>query len=141
MSANAKELGFLAAFCSLAKTKETQRGSSAQCLTTSGIPRCSSSGNPGTGKTTIARLLFRFLRAYGVLTKDAFVEKNGLDCLDKYCGGTAPKVQGMFREAMGGCLFLDEARLSPPRSPFIHAKNRIVAKMTPSPPFCFNLEA
>merc|ERR1719191_1970115 len=66
-------------------------------------------GNPGTGKTTFARLMFKMLRAYGVLTKDVFIERNVLELTGQYCGQTAPKVKGMFQMAMGGCLFLDEA--------------------------------
>jgi SpoVK/Ycf46/Vps4 family AAA+-type ATPase len=66
-------------------------------------------GNPGTGKTTMARLLFRYLHAYGVLPKDTFVEKNGLEMKGKYVGHTAPTVKEAIAEAMGGCLFLDEA--------------------------------
>eukprot|EP01051_Picozoa_sp_SAG22_P010407 SAG22_NODE_936_length_6422_cov_3.290843_1_plen_1340_part_00 len=66
-------------------------------------------GNPGTGKTTFARLLFRFLRAYGVLSKDAFVEKNALELMGEYCGSTTPRVKAAVADAMGGCLFLDEA--------------------------------
>merc|ERR1719379_3227451 len=66
-------------------------------------------GNPGTGKTTFARLMFKMLRAYGVLTKDVFIERNVLELKGQYCGQTAPKVKEMFQMAMGGCLFLDEA--------------------------------
>ena len=66
-------------------------------------------GNPGTGKTTFARLLFRFLRAHGVLRRDAFVEKNALERKGQYVGQTTPQVKEAVKEAMGGCLFLDEA--------------------------------
>jgi SpoVK/Ycf46/Vps4 family AAA+-type ATPase len=66
-------------------------------------------GNPGTGKTTLARLLFRYLHAYGVLPRDTFVERNGLEMKGKYVGHTAPTVKEAIAEAMGGCLFLDEA--------------------------------
>merc|ERR1712151_251931 len=66
-------------------------------------------GNPGTGKTTFARLLFRFLRAHGVLKKDVFVERNALELKGQYCGQTAPKIREIFEMAVGGCLFLDEA--------------------------------
>jgi AAA+ superfamily predicted ATPase len=66
-------------------------------------------GNPGTGKTTFARLMFRTLRAHGVLKKDVFLERNALELKGEYCGQTAPKIKDMFRMAMGGCLFLDEA--------------------------------
>ena len=66
-------------------------------------------GNPGTGKTTLARLFARFMFAYGVLPRDTFVEKNGLEMKGKYVGHTAPTVKEAVAEAMGGCLFLDEA--------------------------------
>ncbi|KAK3258648.1 hypothetical protein CYMTET_32312 [Cymbomonas tetramitiformis] len=66
-------------------------------------------GNPGTGKTTFARLLHRFLHAYGVLSKNVFVEKNGLELKSEHVGGTAPKVKDAVQSAKGGCLFLDEA--------------------------------
>jgi len=66
-------------------------------------------GNPGTGKTTFARLLFRFLRAHGVLKKDVFIERNALELKGEYCGQTAPKIREIFNMAIGGCLFLDEA--------------------------------
>ena len=51
------------------------------------------------------------MRAYGILKRDAFVECNALSLKGKYVGQTAPKVQFKVREAMGGCLFLDEVRL------------------------------
>lgn len=63
----------------------------------------------GTGKTSFARLLFRFLRAYGVLTRDSFVEKNALELKAEYVGHTAPRVKAAVEDALGGCLFLDEA--------------------------------
>mmetsp|Transcript_53729 Transcript_53729/g.136414 ORF Transcript_53729/g.136414 Transcript_53729/m.136414 type:complete len:1005 (-) Transcript_53729:237-3251(-) len=66
-------------------------------------------GNPGTGKTTFARILFRFLRAHGVLKKDVFVERNALELKGEYCGQTAPKIREIFEMAVGGCVFLDEA--------------------------------
>ena len=66
-------------------------------------------GNPGTGKTSLARLIFRYLHAYGILPKNTFVEKNGLEMKGKYVGHTAPTVKEAIAEAMGGCLFLDEA--------------------------------
>merc|ERR1719401_1544228 len=66
-------------------------------------------GNPGTGKTTFARLLFRYLRAHGVLKKDVFIERNALELKGEYCGQTAPKIKEIFDMAIGGCVFLDEA--------------------------------
>ena len=65
-------------------------------------------GNPGSGKTTLARLIHKFLRAYDVLKKDTFVEMNALELKGEYVGHTAPKVIGAVRGAMGGVLFLDE---------------------------------
>eukprot|EP00929_Paragymnodinium_shiwhaense_P084266 TRINITY_DN45038_c0_g1_i1.p1 TRINITY_DN45038_c0_g1~~TRINITY_DN45038_c0_g1_i1.p1 ORF type:complete len:1715 (-),score=390.58 TRINITY_DN45038_c0_g1_i1:162-5306(-) len=66
-------------------------------------------GNPGTGKTTFARFLAKFFHTYGVLPKPSFVEKNALELKSEHMGGTAPRVRSAVREAMGGCLFLDEA--------------------------------
>merc|ERR1711904_560339 len=66
-------------------------------------------GNPGTGKTTFARLMFRTLRAHGVLKKDVFIERNALELKGEYCGQTAPKIRELFDTALGGCIFLDEA--------------------------------
>merc|ERR1712110_191495 len=66
-------------------------------------------GNPGTGKTTYARLLAKLLRAHGVLKKDVFVERNALELKGEFCGQTAPKIREIFEMSIGGCLFLDEA--------------------------------
>ena len=68
-------------------------------------------GNPGTGKTMFSRLLYRFMRAYGILKSDheVFVERNGLELKGQFLGDTAPKVKRAVREALGGCLFIDEA--------------------------------
>ena len=54
-------------------------------------------GNPGVGKSSFARLFFKFLRAYGMLPKDVLVEFNGLDLKGEHVGATAPKVQGLVR--------------------------------------------
>jgi SpoVK/Ycf46/Vps4 family AAA+-type ATPase len=66
-------------------------------------------GNPGTGKTTVARMVARYLHAFGILPRDRFVEKNGLDLKGKYLGHTSHTVKEAIADAMGGCLFLDEA--------------------------------
>ena len=66
-------------------------------------------GNPGVGKTTIARLIARYLHAFGVLPRDRFVEKNGLEMKGKYVGHTTHTVKEAVADAMGGTLFLDEA--------------------------------
>merc|ERR1712166_394673 len=77
----------------------------------SGLKRCYNlvlTGRPGTGKTTFARLVHRFLKAHGVLTGE-FVEKNALELKGEYVGSTTPMVKACFQEAKGGVLFLDEA--------------------------------
>ena len=66
-------------------------------------------GNPGTGKTTTARMIARYLHAHGVLPRDAFVERNALVLKGQFVGQTAPTVVEAVRDAMGGCLFIDEA--------------------------------
>ena len=60
-------------------------------------------GNPGTGKTAFARLLFKFYKAYGVLREDgAFVERNGTEMKGQTLGSSGPKVQAGARGA-GSC--------------------------------------
>ena len=66
-------------------------------------------GNPGTAKTTVARLLARILKDNHVLSKGHIVEVGRGDLVGKYVGWTAQIVQRRFREAKGGILFIDEA--------------------------------
>lgn len=66
-------------------------------------------GNPGTAKTTVARLLARILKEEGVLEGGQLVEVGRDDLVGKYVGWTAPTVKGRFEEARGGILFIDEA--------------------------------
>ena len=66
-------------------------------------------GNPGTGKTTIARLVARYLKAMGVLTGGQLIEVTRADLVGKYVGHTAPLTQQIIRSAIGGVLFIDEA--------------------------------
>ena len=67
------------------------------------------SGNPGTGKTTVARLIAQMYRAIGVLEKGQMVEALRSDLVAEYEGQTAPKTRKVIDESMGGVLFIDEA--------------------------------
>jgi Holliday junction resolvasome RuvABC ATP-dependent DNA helicase subunit len=66
-------------------------------------------GPPGTGKTTVARLLGRLYGAIGVVSKGHLVEATRADLVAGYVGQTALKVQAVVQKAIGGVLFIDEA--------------------------------
>lgn len=66
-------------------------------------------GNPGTGKTTVARIIGKILKERGVLRIGAFFEYSGRDFCGRYVGETAPKTTSICRDAYGSVLFIDEA--------------------------------
>lgn len=66
-------------------------------------------GNPGSGKTSVARILGGILRDTGALASGHVVECSARDLIGEYIGCTAPKVMARVKEAQGGVLFIDEA--------------------------------
>lgn len=66
-------------------------------------------GNPGTGKTTVARIVGRIYKCIGLLSKGHFIEVSRTDLIAGYQGQTALKVKKVIEQAKGGVLFIDEA--------------------------------
>lgn len=66
-------------------------------------------GNPGCGKTTVAKCMASILYNAGIIQKPKLVTVNGNELMGEYIGTTAPTVRALFKQAAGGLLFIDEA--------------------------------
>ena len=86
-----------------------QRRAAAGLKTTSLSMHMIFTGNPGTGKTTIARLVARYLKAIGALKGGQLIEVSRGDLVGRYTGHTAPLTNSVIESALGGVLFIDEA--------------------------------
>ncbi|OHW62289.1 stage V sporulation protein K [Andreesenia angusta] len=89
------------------KVQKMRRGQNLN--TTKSTLHLAFTGNPGTGKTTVARIVGRIYRQIGLLSKGHFIEVSRTDLIAGYQGQTALKVKKVIEKAKGGVLFIDEA--------------------------------
>ena len=82
-------------------------------------------GNPGTGKTVVARVIAEVYAQLGLLSSGHLVEASRSDLVAEYIGQTAPKVAGVVRQALGGVLFIDEAYALTPSAPWDYGQEAV----------------
>ena len=83
-------------------------------------------GNPGTGKTVIARLLAKSLYENSLIQENKLIEVGRAELIAEYVGQTAPKVKKVFERAKGGILFIDEAYSLADNSPRSYAREAVI---------------
>ncbi|WP_258276701.1 AAA family ATPase [Paenibacillus sp. SC116] len=86
-----------------------QRRQEAGLLSPSHVYHMLFKGNPGTGKTSVARIMAKMFQKLGILSKGHLLEVERADLVGEYIGHSAQKTRDLIKKAMGGVLFIDEA--------------------------------